>query len=156
MAKKKRNKPYRPKDVAVPFWHVDDHRAKNLRTEFTIELYEGSKAIREGTASAEQANNLRCLLRLIGQLSGKMEDEELVRTKLLYAEGGASMTVRALEAGEKPDPAFARYIDDGVVVADQVLNACTLYEIHRAVVRAREDRRDVLLEERPNKKGDGA
>lgn len=147
---KKRTKKYRPKATAVPWWHQDDHRAKDTKREFALLLHEGAKALERGDATEEQVNTMGALFRVARVLSAKMDDEAALHERLAYAEGAATMWLRASEGKIPMRDEFRKHMIDGVDVADQIVSMCSLYELHRAICRTREDRRGYVLAEGAN------
>lgn len=151
MAKnKKRTKKYRPRHVAVPWWHRDDERAADTKREFALLLHEGAKALERGDATEEQVNTMGALFRVARVLTSKMADEEALHRQMAFAEGGATMWLRAKEGIVPMHEDFTEHMLKGIAVADQIVSMCSLYELHRAICRTRADRTGFVLMEGPD------
>ena len=148
--KKKRSKAYRPKVAPVPWWHQDDHRAADTKREFALRLHEGALALERGDATEEMVNTMGALFRVARVLSAKMEDADELHKRLAYAEGGATMWLRANEGLIPMHEDFKTHMLGGIEVADQIVSMCSLYELHRAICRTRADRRGYILTEAEN------
>ena len=86
--KKKRDKAYRAKVRAVPWWYQDGESADSLRRTFGLYLYEGALALERGDATEIQVNVMCALFRLTRELSEKMENSDELRVTLARAEAG--------------------------------------------------------------------
>lgn len=151
MAKnKKRTKKYRPKHAPVPWWHQDDERAADAKREFALLLHEGAKALERGDATEEQVNTMGALFRVARVLTAKMADEEALHRQMAFAEGGATMWLRAKEGIVPMHEDFTEHMLKGIAVADQIVSMCSLYELHRAICRTRADRTGFVLMEGPD------
>lgn len=148
--KKKRSKAYRPKVAPVPWWHQDDHRAADTKREFALRLHEGALALERGDATEEMVNTMGALFRVARVLSAKMEDADELHKRLAYAEGGATMWLRANEGLIPMHEDFKTHMLGGIEVADQIVSMCSLYELHRAICRTRADRTGFVLMEGPD------
>lgn len=147
---KKRTKKYRPKRAPVPWWHQDDERAADTKREFALLLHEGAKALERGDATEEQVNTMGALFRVARVLTSKMADEEALHRQMAFAEGGATMWLRAKEGIVPMHEDFKTHMLGGIEVADQIVSMCSLYELHRAICRTRADRRGYILTEAEN------
>lgn len=135
--KKKRDKAYRAKVHAVPWWYQDGESADSLRRTFGLYLYEGALALERGDATETQVNVMCALFRLTKELSEKMENSDELRNTLARAEAGATMWLRA-DAGLVPmREEFKTNMLGGVEVAAQIVSLCSLYELHRGIRRMR-------------------
>lgn len=144
---KKRSKRYRPKHVAVPWWHQDDARVDAMKNDFGLQLHEGALALERGDATEANVDLMGALFRVARKLAPKMENDEALHETLAYAEAGARTWLRDKAAGRPENLDHVVHMLNGVSVADQILSACSLFEIHRAVQRAKEDRTGFVIVE---------